>query len=309
MQNKKLGQSGIEVSALGLGCWAIGGQWYGQVQDDESIRAIHCAMDMGVNFLDTAEGYGENGHSETVIGKALQGRREKMVIATKFKASRIGSEDIRQACEGSLKRLQTNYIDLYLCRGSGYGDANRDAIRAALEQLVEEGKIRAYGCSSDEVDHARHIREGANSIAIEMALNVLRRNDDILEYCEQNNLTSLCRSPLAMGMLSGKFNKDTAFPEGDIRGAGFEWLDVYFKDGKPRQDLLDNLSAVRDILTSGGRTLVQGALCWIWGHSDITIPIPGFRNVKQVTENCDALRFDPLTPEQMVEIETIMKAE
>jgi len=303
---RTLGRSGIEVSALGLGCWAIGGQWYGQVQDDESIRAIHCAMDMGVNLLDTAEAYGEDGHSETVIGKALQGRRDEMVIATKFKGIHVTADDIRQACEGSLERLQTDYIDLYQYHlGNGAMD-NAKAVREILETLVEEGKIRWYGWSTDNAEAIRYFAEGTHCTAAQVALSVLRRNPEAVATCEELGLACLNRGPLAMGMLSGKFNKDTTFPEGDVRGAEFAWLEVYFQDGKPRPDLLAQLQAIRDILTSDGRSLVQGALCWLWGHSDITVPIPGFKNVKQVTENCGALQFDPLTPAQMAEIETLI---
>ena len=148
--------------------------------------------------------------------------------------------------------------------------------------------------------------EGEHFTAAQTALNVLRRNAEAVKTCEALGVASLNRSPLAMGMLSGKFTAETTFPEGDVRGAGFAWLDVYFENGKPRKDLLDNLQAIRDILTSDGRTLVQGSLCWIWGRSDSTIPIPGFRNIGQITENCGALQFAPLPAEQMAEIERII---
>ncbi len=306
MERRKLGRSNIDISAMGLGCWAIGGKWYGEVHDDESIRAIHCALDIGINLLDTAEGYGENGHSETVIGKALKGKRDKVIVATKFNGGRVEADDILQACEGSLKRLQTDYIDLYQFHNGPL--ENGEKVREILETLVEEGKIRWYGWSTDKPQEIRLFAEGAKCTAAQTALNVLRRNADAVAACEELGLASLNRSPLAMGMLSGKFTAETTFPEGDVRGAEFDWLKVYFEDGKPRRDLLDNLQAVREILTSDGRTLVQGGLCWIWGHSDITIPIPGFKTVKQVTENCGALGFDPLSAQQMQEIDSILKS-
>ena len=306
MEKRALGKSGIEISAMGLGCWAIGGQWYGKVDDDESIRALHCALDMGVNFLDTAEGYGENGHSESVIGKALHGRRDKVFIATKFGGQRTALDDIRGACEASLKRLRTDYIDLYQCRGGPVHMENRNEIRQVLEKLVEEGKIHWYGCSTDNAESIRILAQGPHCTAAEIALNVLRRNPEALAACEELNLASINRSPLAMGILSGKFTADTTFAEGDVRGAEFPWLQVYFDGGKPRSDLLEELDAIRDILTSQGRTLVQGALAWIWGRSERTIPIPGFKTVKQIEENVAAMDFGPLTAEQMEEIEELL---
>jgi len=304
MFTRKLGRSDIEISAMGLGCWAIGGQWYGQVDDDESIRALHCGLDMGVNFLDTAEGYGENGHSETVIGKALQGRRDKVIIATKFGAQRTELDDIRGACEASLKRLNTDYIDLYLYH-SGPRE-NGEQVLQAVEKLVEEGKIRWHGWSTDDAESIRTLAGGSHCTAAETALNVLRRNPEALAVCEELNLASINRSPLAMGILSGKFTADTTFAEGDVRGATFPWLKVYFDGGKPRADLLEKLDAIREILTGQGRTLVQGALAWIWGRSEFTIPIPGFKTVAQVKENVSAMDFGPLSPEQMKEIDELL---
>jgi len=301
---RKLGKSGLDVSAMGLGCWAIGGQWYGKVDDDESIRAIHCALDMGVNLLDTAEGYGENGHSETVIGKALQGRRDKVVIATKFHAHRTELDDIHGACEASLKRLRTDYIDLYQYH-SGPRE-NGEKVLQAVEKLVEEGKIRWHGWSTDDAESIRILARGSHCTAAQTALNVLRRNPEALAACEELNLASLNRSPLAMGILSGKFAADTTFAEGDVRGATFPWLEVYFDGGKPRADLLEKLDAIREILTSEGRTLVQGALAWIWGRSEYTIPIPGFKTVAQVKENVAAMDFGPLTAEQMKGIDELL---
>ncbi len=307
MEKRKLGRSNLEVSAMGLGCWAIGGKWYGEVEDKESIRAIQCGIDLGVNLLDSAEGYGTDGdgHSETVIGKALKGKRDQVVIATKFNGNRLEADDIRQACENSLKRLQTDYIDLYQFHNGP--TENGEKVREVLETLVAEGKIRWYGWSTDNPKDMRIFAKGKHCVSAQTALSVLIRNPEAVATCEELGLASLNRSPLAMGMLSGKFTAETSFAKGDVRGLGFDWLDIYFKDGKPRADLLEKLQSIREILTSGGRSLVQGSLCWIWGYSDITIPIPGFKSVKQVTENAGALNFDPLTKQQMQEIDSILK--
>jgi aryl-alcohol dehydrogenase-like predicted oxidoreductase len=304
MFTRELGRSGIKTSAMGLGCWAIGGNHWGDTDDKESIRAIHRALDMGINLLDTAEGYGEDGHSEEVIGKALAGRRDKVVIATKFGNQRTELDDIRRACEASLKRLRTDYIDLYQYH-SGPRE-NGEKVLQAVEKLVEEGKIRWYGWSTDDAESIRILARGAHCTAAQTALNVLRRNPEALAACSELNLASINRSPLAMGILSGKFTVDTTFAKGDIRGAKHPWLKVYFEDGKPRADLLEKLDAIRQILTSEGRTLVQGALAWIWGRSERTIPIPGFKTVKQIEENIAAMNFGPLNAEQMKEIDTLL---
>ncbi len=304
MEKRKLGRSNIEISPLGLGGWAIGGNWWGRVDDCESINAIHCGMDMGVNLMDTSEHYGD-GRSETVIGKAIKGRRDQAVIATKFLGTRVEADDIRKACEGSLKRLQTDYIDLYQSHNGRFEDGEK--VRDILETLVEEGKIRWYGWSTKKPEDIKLFAKGKHSTSALTELSVLRREPEAIAACKELGLASLNRGSLAMGLLSGKFTAETTFPEGDLRGSGQSWLDGLFKDGKPRQDLLKKVEIIREILTSDGRTLVQGALCWTWGYSDITFPIPGFKTVKQVTENAGALNFDPLTQQQMNEIDSLLK--
>ena len=315
MNGRTLGRSGIQVSALGLGCWAIGGPsrrdgkpsgWAGS-NDDESIRAIHKALDMGVNFFDTAAGYG-CGHSERIIAKAIAGKRNDCTIATKFGfpmdeekrilyEERCDREFIYEQCEGSLRRLNTNHIDLYQLH---LGKCKQGLqVREILEELVKEGKIRWYGASTTQPTLARIFAAGKHCAAIQMRLNVLDRNDATLKVCEENNLASINRSPLSTGLLSGKYNSSTVFPEDDVRSS---WD---LRKGQEAEKL-GKLEAVRNILQSGGRTLVQGALCWVWAHSPATIPIPGFKSAKQVEENAGALAFDPLTSDQLKEIDQLL---
>jgi aryl-alcohol dehydrogenase-like predicted oxidoreductase len=176
-----LGKSGIEVSALGLGCYAVGGQfriengqqwgWTG-VDDQESIRAIHAALDMGVNLLDTAQAYG-CGHSETVIGKAIKGRRDNVITATKFGkvidekekqilGSSIAPEDIRATCEDSLRRFDTEYIDLFQWHESSGAIVELPGLLGILDELVAAGKIRYYGWSTDDPDRVRQMAHSIN---------------------------------------------------------------------------------------------------------------------------------------------------
>ncbi len=321
---RALGRSGIEVSGLGMGCWAIGGPFWsgetplgwGKVDDEESIRAIHAALGRGVNFFDTANVYGA-GHSERVLGRAFAGRRSQVVIATKFNAvfdettrqvtgSDVSPEGILRACEDSLRRLNTDYIDLYQFHDNDYPAKKAVPIREMLEELVKAGKIRAYGWSTDYVDKAEVFAEGGRCTSIQLQLNVLDDNPAMIELCEKQNLAAINRGPLAMGLLTGKYTAATKIDVDDVRGQKSpEWM-KYFKDGKPNPEWTAMRDAIVDILTSEGRTLAQGALAWNWARSPQTIPIPGFRTVRQVEENAGAIECGPLTQEQMRQIEMIL---
>jgi aryl-alcohol dehydrogenase-like predicted oxidoreductase len=324
---RALGRSGIEVSALGMGCWAIGGPFWagetplgwGEVDDAESIRAIHAALDRGVTFFDTANVYGA-GHSERVLGRALAGRRSQVVIATKFNAvfdetsrqvtgADTTPEGIRKACEDSLRRLNSDYIDLYQFHDNGYPAEEAAPVRETLEGLVQAGKIRAYGWSTDFVDRAQVFAQGPKCTSIQLQLNVLDDNPAMIAFCEKQNLAAINRGPLAMGLLTGKYTPATVVSVDDVRGQKSpEWM-KYFKDGKPNPEWMAMREAILEILTSQGRTLAQGALAWNWGRSPQTIPIPGFRTIKQVEENAAALEFGPLTPEQMGQIDALLDRE
>jgi aryl-alcohol dehydrogenase-like predicted oxidoreductase len=325
---RKLGRSGIEVSALGLGSWAIGGEWtfnggpagWGGVDDAESERALNRALDLGVTFFDTAANYGA-GHSERLLGKVLEGRRDKVVISTKFgyrlderaknvvnygekeEESDVASH-VRENLHESLERLRTDYVDVYLIHVWGLAIERALAVREVLEALVGEGKIRTYGWSTDRDDAIRIFSETPHCAVVQQQLSVLDGNLSLLGLCEERNLASMNRGPLGMGLLTGKFTQKSTFSSTDVRHS-MTWHPGY-KDGKPTQEWLNKLASIREVLTSGGRTLAQGALCWLWGKSAQTIPIPGFRNVRQVEENAGALNFGPLTPVQMSEIDRIL---
>jgi aryl-alcohol dehydrogenase-like predicted oxidoreductase len=321
---RKLGRSGIEISALGMGCWAIGGPYWtgetplgwGEVDDNESIRAIHAALEIGVTFFDTANVYGA-GHSERVLAKALAGIRSKVVIATKFNAvfdekSRLvtGSDSspvgIRKACDESLSRLGTDYIDLYQFHDNGFPTEKAEPVRETLEDLVKEGKIRAYGWSTDFTDRAEVFAKGTKCATIQLQLNVLDDNPEMIALCEKHDLAAINRGPLAMGLLTGKYTAETKPSVDDVRGEKSpEWM-KYFLKGSPNPEWVAKRDAVREILTSNGRTVAQGALAWLWERSPQTVPIPGFRTVLQVEENCGAMKFGPLSAGQMQEINNLL---
>jgi aryl-alcohol dehydrogenase-like predicted oxidoreductase len=325
---RKLGKSGLEVSAVGMGCWAIGGPWtflgnaagWGEIDDAESIRAIHAALDAGATLFDTAANYG-CGHSERILAKALKGKRDQVVIATKFgfdvneEEKTVGLYDgdakrgdvlgrLRRDCEASLQRLNTDVIDVYQLHVGGYDLDLAAGVRDGLEELVHEGKIRSYGWSTDRLDGARIFAEGPNCSVVQQHLNIFDGNLDLMRACDEMDIASLNRGPLGMGILTGKFAPDATFPENDVRRR-MQWFEA-FKDGKPNPEWLERIEAVREILTGKGRSLAQGALAWLWGASEHTVPIPGFKTVEQVEENVAAMQFGPLTREEMDEIDRIV---
>ncbi|MFI2199695.1 aldo/keto reductase [Streptomyces sp. NPDC020192] len=324
MTQRTLGRSGVDVSALGFGCWAIGGEWqgadgqplgWGKVDDDESVRAIHRALDLGVTFFDTADCYG-TGHSEEILGRALGKRRDDVVVATKWgnlfderTRTADGQDDTpahaRRALTDSLRRLGTDHIDLYQFHLSDADPERAAELLDTCEEFVREGLVCAYAWSTDDPARAAVFAEGEHCAAVQHALNVLQDAPDMLALCEERGLASINRSPLAMGLLGGKRRGSLA--AGDIRSRPPAWLQGYDADGSGAdQAWLARIDAVRDILTSDGRTLAQGALAWLWARSPRTIPIPGFRSVAQAEENAGAIGKGPLTAGQLNEVERLL---
>jgi aryl-alcohol dehydrogenase-like predicted oxidoreductase len=314
--------TGVKVSALGLGCWAIGGPYtsngrpagWGEVDDEESIRAIRRALELGVTLFDTADAYG-CGHSERVLGRALAGRRDDVVIVTKVgnlfdEQTRTGGGTdvspayLRRACEASLRRLDTDRIDVYLIHNGLAGPEDVPAVVDALEELVAAGKVRWYGSSMSDPAIVRAMAEGPHMVAVQHELNVLRAELQALSVAEDLGLASLNRTPLAMGLLSGRYRPD-ALPAADDVRRNAPWWD-FFDEGGAMEHWLERIADVRAELTADGRSLVQGALGWIWGRSPATLPLPGFRTVAQVQENVGAAEHGPLPAEQMERIRDIL---
>ena len=323
MLKRILGKSQLEVSALGMGCWAIGGPWtwdqpgnpsfpagWGTIDDTESTRAIHAALELGVNFFDTAANYGA-GHSEKVLGNALKGKRDQVVIATKFghivdeeKKSVYGDNEqiiknVRTDVENSLRRLQTDCIDIYQLHAGDYDPKLSLELQVVLEELIAAGNIRWYGWSTDITDSARTFASGAHCTSIQFQLNAIFDNVEMRKVCADFDLAGINKDPLNRGFLTGKFNTSTTFPGNDIRTS----TDFSHPKVQMRLKIVDE---IRDILTSNGRTMAQGALAYIWALDERMVPIPGFKSVQQVKDNVGALEFGPLTEAQVKEIQTIV---
>ncbi|MEV5881430.1 aldo/keto reductase [Streptomyces sp. NPDC052020] len=322
---RTLGRSGIEVSALGFGCWAIGGEWqatdgqplgWGKVDDEESVRAIRRALDLGVTFFDTADVYG-TGHSEQILGRALGKRRDDAVVATKWgnlfdadARTLTGSDDspehARRALTASLRRLGTDHIDLYQLHIADADPDRAAELRETCEEFVREGLVRAYAWSTDDPERAAVFARGEHCAAVQHMANVLQDAPEMFALCERAGLASIARSPLAMGLLSGQRKVRDRLEAGDIRSRPPVWLRG-FRDGSGADPAwLARVEALRDILTSDGRTPAQGALAWLWARSPHTVPIPGFRSVAQAEENAGALEKGPLTGGQMAEVERVL---
>ncbi|MFF8446130.1 aldo/keto reductase [Streptomyces leeuwenhoekii] len=321
---RTLGRGGIEVSALGFGCWAIGGEWqdadgqplgWGKVDDEESVRAIRRALDLGVTFFDTADVYG-TGHSERVLGRALGKRRDDVVVATKWgnvfdadTRTLTGGDDspehARRALTASLRRLGTDRIDLYQLHLADADPVRAAELREVCEEFVREGLIRAYAWSTDDPERAAVFARGEHCAAVQHLANVLQDAPEMFALGEETGLASVVRSPLAMGLLSGKRRARRPLEAGDIRSRPPFWLQGF--DGSGADPAwLARVDALRDVLTSDGRTPAQGALAWLWARSPRAVPIPGFRSVAQAEENAGALEKGPLTEEQMAEVERIL---
>jgi aryl-alcohol dehydrogenase-like predicted oxidoreductase len=322
VMTRRLGRSDLQVSALGLGCWAIGGAMaageqqlgYSGVDDEQAVQALHRAVELGVTLFDTADAYGA-GHSERLLGRVLADHPD-VLVATKFgntidedTRQLIGVDTspayVRQALHASLRRLGRDRVDLYQLHTPDVDDARAAELVDTLEDLAAEGLIGWYGVSTDDPGRAAAFAAGPHFTALQLQLNVLDDNPELLAVCDQRDLAALCRSPLAMGLLGGRYNATSRLPANDIRGRQPDWLH-WFTDGRPTPEFLRRVDAVRHVLTAQGRTPAQGALGWVWAHHRRAIPLPGFRNTAQVTDNAGALDHGPLAQSQHDEIEAIL---
>ncbi len=310
------------INPLGMGCWPMGGAMYSGDQslgyanadDNESIRTIHAALDGGITVFDTAAAYGA-GHSERLLGKALAGNSEAVVI-TKIgigideKTRQLSFElpvakDALPAIDASLRRLDRERIDLILLHQNEMPIDQAVPVFDELETAVQSGKIGAYGWSTDYSDRTRALSDRTSFVAVEHAMNVFFDAPKIQSTVSDNQLTALIRSPLAMGLLSGKYGANDVLPKQDIRASGAPWME-YYTDGKANPDYLTSLDAIRELLMSDGRSIVQGALSWIWAKGGANIPIPGARTVEQIQGIAGTLAFGPLPQSAMTEIETLV---
>lgn len=312
---------GQDTARLGMGCWAIGGPFfwgdaplgYADADDAMAIRTVHAALDAGVSLFDTADVYG-TGHSERLLAQALKGRRAIVVSKLGFAFDSATKQitgplsdpgSVRDAVEASLRRLERETIDMMLLHLNSLPVDQAAGIFDHLERCREAGKIRAYGWSTDFPPSAAAMAERPGFQAVEHAANLFIDLPSMTTVIESTGLWALNRSPLAMGVLTGKFDDRSRMPADDVRRNDLDWM-AYFKGGAVAPPFLETLSAVRELLTTGGRTLAQGAIGWLWSRSDRNIPIPGARTVAQIEENTGALSYGPLPAEIMKQIDAVV---
>lgn len=307
---------------IGMGCWAIGGPfWSGDVpvgyagaDKSESIRAIHTAWSGGVRVYDTSAVYGA-GQSEHLLGEALAQRPEAVIVSKlghsfdentrQMTGSRFDRAYVKASVEDSLRRLRRDQIDTILLHLNDLPVDQAEAVFATLEELRVQGKVRAYGWSTDFWDQLDAVAGAPHFQSVEHAMNLFFDAPSICEVADKHDLTQLIRSPLGMGVLTGKFSTGAAVPRDDVRHNSSDWQG-YFEGGKARGRFVDQLASVRELLMPGGRTLTQGALCWLLAKSSRALPVPGAKTAAQAEENAGALVHGPLTPATMSEIESIL---
>lgn len=304
MQYRIFGKTGWNISTIGMGCWAIGGNMWGPTDDADSITAIQASLDAGVNLLDTADAYGI-GHSEELIKTALKGRsRDNLYIATKFGNWGRGQGHplpftskyhVFGCCDASLYRLGTDYIDLYQCHIGEPSDP--ELFLDALEELVQRGKIRAYGISTNSLGAVQAFNARGTCSVVQLDYSILNRKPeaDLLPYCQENNIGTLIRGPLAMGKLTGKMTPETTFPDTDTRR---NWVTE-----ANHNKFVDDLEKVEQLrfLATDNRTMAQAALAFVLAQPGVTVAIPGAKNVTQAVANAAASDM-PLTAEELTRI-------
>jgi myo-inositol catabolism protein IolS len=279
MQQRRLGSSPVSVSEIGLGTWGMSGAFWGAADDAESIRVIHRALDLGVTLIDTAEAYGW-GHAEEVVGKALAGRRQQAVIATKAAPNHLEPAEAVKALEWSLKRLQTDYVDIYFIHWPN-PDVPLGETMEAFERLRAEGRIRTLGVSNfgpKEMDAAR--QHGVIDV-LQPPYNMLWREVEAatLPYCRQHNIGVMPYSGLAQGLLTGALSRNTTFAEGDERRTT-----VLFQPGTYER-ALDAVDGLRPIAAKYGKSIAQLAIQWLISRPGVSAPLLGARTVREIEEN------------------------
>ena len=293
MQYRALGKrDDIQVSTIALGCWPFaGGNVWGEQDDAQSVAAVHAALDEGINFIDTAEGYGR---SEEVLGRGLKGRRHQAVVATKVSEANLGADDVISACERSLRALQTDYIDLYQIHWP-----NREVPLAetagALDSLLSDGKIRAYGvCNFAEQDLSEMIAL-SSCVTDQMPYNLAWRGIEraVLPLCRANGIGVICYSPLAQGILTGRYANADEVPEGLARSRHFADERPLSHHGEPglEEELFTAVAKIRDIAAELGEPMAAVALAWARQQAGVTSLLVGARNADEVRRNIPSLEL------------------
>jgi len=309
IEKRRLGKSGIEVTKLGLGLWAIGGTEWGETDDKESLDMISAALDLGITFFDTADIYGD-GHSETLLGKAMEGRRDKFIVATKIGWAGFDHENRVSVyttvdkpvagVESSLKRLGTDYVDLIQCHIS-FHEPNMEIYIEGFQKLQAQGKVRAYGVSTSNYEYLQEFNAGNRMSTLQIDYSILNRTPEkeIFPYTMASDVGVLVRGPLAMGILTGKFTPESTFGEGDFRQ---NWVN----NEDEHRVFLNDLEKVEKLKPlADDRSLAQVAIQFVMQHPAVTVAIPGAKRISQLKDNLKAALLPELTEDDLKLIDSV----
>lgn len=289
MRYKKLGLTGLDISVIALGSWVMGGgEWWGSDHDDgRYIDTIRLAMDNGVNIIDTATGYG-NGHAEELVGRALGQTRDKIILASKANADMLTAQNAEATVDDSLKRLGSDYIDIYFIHWPQPGISVAHNMEA-LEKLRQKGKLRFIGVSNFTRAHMDIARTAGKVDVFQPPYSLFWRNieKELLPYCISHGMGVMTYSSIAMGLLSGKYTVDTQLEDGDIRKAM-----VPLFAGDAYQKALAAVETIRAIAGRRGATVSQAAISWVVSQPGIATAIVGARTPAQLAENLKAAQVN-----------------
>jgi len=310
MNKRTIGASGIAVHPIGIGLWAIGGTSWGSTEDAESLSTIDRALELGIDFFDTADVYGD-GHSEELLGRAMQGRRDRFVVGTKIgwvgfdrdagHSAYTSAEEVISAVEQNLSRLKTDYIDL-LQWHVNFREATMEHFVEGSARLVEQGKLRAFGVSSSDFGFIQEFFADGRAQSLQIDYSILNRTaeQEIFPFCRKNEIGTVVRGGLAMGLLTGKFTPESTFEDGDFRQA---WT----TDAEQRKQFLADLETVDRLKEAfPGTNLAQLALRFIISNPDVSVVIPGAKRVSQLEANFAAAEAGLLTSEEQRAIDEIV---
>lgn len=281
----------MQVSVLALGCWPFaGGRYWGDQDDNASIATVHAALDAGINFFDTAEGY-EAGHSERVLGRALVGRRERAVIATKVSPNHLRPDEVIAACEGSLRNLQTDYIDLYQIHWPNHDVPLADTV-GALQKLKEQGKIRAIGVSNFAVQDLSEMVTLGECATDQLPYSLLWRviERELQPLCVEHGVGIICYSPLAQGLLTGRYRSADEVPDGLARTRWYNSKRAMADHDEPgcESEVFAAVEEIRTIAAEAGAPMATVALVWVKQQPAVTSFLVGARSPEELAWNLPA---------------------
>lgn len=299
MEYRKLGKTDILVSVVSMGCWALaGGATWGAQREPDSIATVHAALDAGVNFFDTAEAY-EAGASEAVLGRALAGRRHEAVIATKVSRAHLSADQVRQACEDSLHRLQTDYIDLYQIHWPRRTTPLEETMEA-LKTLYKQGMVRAIGVCNFGVEDLSSMLETGWVETNQLPYSLLWRaiEFEIRQKCIDKSVEILCYSPLAQGLLTGKFSSSDQVPDGRVRTRLFSTERPQTRHGEAgcEVEMFAAIEQIRQICEELGQPMSQVAIAWLLHQPGVLSVIAGARRPNQIQQTAQAASLE-LSPD------------